>query len=68
MRIPKKCLRCKKPVDAYTTDGKNIYVKGEKMPDEMIKAWFPCPYCKGSVVWVKERNDEAKLKAMGVSR
>lgn len=54
-QTPKKCNHCKKPVAEVTTDGTDLYIRGERMPAELVKAWFPCPYCKGGLIkWTRE--------------
>ncbi len=52
----KKCQRCGARVESIQTDGVDLYLKGEKMPSELIRAVFPCPYCKTGVIeWKRVR-------------
>lgn len=54
-QTPKKCNHCKRPVAEVTTDGTDLYIRGERMPAELVKAWLPCPYCKGGLIkWTRE--------------
>lgn len=61
---PKKCGQCFQPVLTIQTDGVDLYYKGEKMPDELMKAFFPCPHCeRGTVVWIRDKHVLIKVSS-----
>lgn len=60
---PKKCTHCHKPVEAIQTDGIDLYVKGERMPREMVEAMFPCPHCDTGLIRWKRGKEEGVVNA-----
>jgi len=63
---PKRCPRCKRAAQDVTTDGVDLYFKGERVPLKPLRIKFPCPWvdCDGSVLW----NSERDRKDFGVAK